>query len=98
MAWPSQNTMGASGGKTPFYSQKGSGVGNSKPGSVSPATNKGSTSVRSYDASSVSAGKNPSSMGGVTLGTTRNNHNVAHRISGSQNHGPGQNPRGDTAG
>lgn len=70
---------------------------NTKPGSPSPASKKASTAVRSYEAASVSSGKNPSSMSGVNLGTTKNNHNVAHRISGLKNHGPGQVPSGKTA-
>lgn len=68
-----------------------------KPGSPSPSTGKGKSNVAGASTpATVSGDKSASNMGGVTLGTTKNNHNVAHRISGLKNHGPGQVPGGKT--
>jgi hypothetical protein len=52
-----------------------------KPGGAT----KGSTSVANGKGkvANISSGKMPDSAGGVTLGTTHNQHHVAHRLSSS---------------
>ena len=54
------------------------------PGFPSPSSVKGKPAVAGGSPVTVSVGKNPSSQGGVSLGTTYGKHDVAHRISGNK--------------